>query len=130
MRAGAICRYRFDAVTDGTAGTADIAATHEFPQEARVNLNLDTVDPAHASTDEYNQARNRDWALEALTRMDWLLTNRGWQQAGRSANPSNQHWYASRYERPVIFWTEPVAGEAPAPEIDRPSALSMADEPE
>jgi hypothetical protein len=123
VRAGAIVRYRFDAVTDGAAG---IAATHEFPQEARVNLNLDTVDPAHASTDEYNQARNRDWALEALARMDLLLTNRGWRSAGRSANPSNQHWYASRYERPVVFWTEPVGGEAPSPEIDRPSEAQAA----
>jgi hypothetical protein len=122
-RAGAIWRYRFDAVTDDTA---DLAATHEFAQEARVNLSLDTVDPAHASTDEYNQARNRDWALEALTRMDWLLTSRGWQQAGRPANPSNQHWYASRYERPVIFWTEPVGGEAPSPEAGGPSAAAQA----
>jgi hypothetical protein len=126
MRAGAIWRYRFDAVTDGTA---DIAATHEFPQEARVNLNLDTVDPAHASTDQYNQARNRDWAVEAITHMDWLLANRGWTAAGRSPNPSNQHWYATRYERPVIFWTEPIGGEAPAPEAGEPPAFSVADEP-
>jgi hypothetical protein len=121
VRSGAIMRYRFDAVTDGTA---DVAATYEFPQEARVNLNLDTVDPAHASTDQYNQARNREWALEALARMDWLLINRGWHAAGRPAGPSNQHWYASRYERPVISRTEPVGGEAPAPEITGPSALS------
>jgi hypothetical protein len=121
VRSGAIMRYRFDAVTDGTA---EVAATHEFPQEARVNLNLDTVDPAHVSTDQYNQARNRDWALQALAHMDWLLTNRGWHAAGRSADPSNQHWYANRYERPVISWTEPVGGEAPALEISGTSALS------
>jgi hypothetical protein len=119
VRSGAIWRYRFDAVTDGIA---EVAATHEFPHEARVNLNLDTVDPAHASTDQYNQARNRDWALEALAHMDWLLTNRGWRAAGRSADPSNQHWYANRYERPVISRTEPVGGEAPVPEISGPSA--------
>jgi hypothetical protein len=127
VRAGAIWRYRFDAITDGTA---DITATHEFPQEAKVNLNLDTVDPAHASTDQYNQARNRDWALQALAHMDWLLTNRGWRAAGQPVNPSNQHWYARRYERPVIFWTEPVGGETPAPEIDGPSAVRVADGPE
>ena len=127
MRAGAIWRYRFDAVTDGTA---DIAATHEFPQEARVNLNLDTVDPAHAGTDEYNQARNRDWVLKALAHMDWLLTSRGWHTAGRSADPSSQHWYASRYERPVILWAEPIGGNAPIPEIHEPSDASAADGPE
>jgi hypothetical protein len=125
VRSGAIMRYRFDAVTDGTA---EVAATHEFPQEARVNLNLDTVDPAHASTDQYNQARNRGWALDALARMDWLLTTRGWHAAGRPADPSNQHWYANRYERPVISWTEPVGGEAPVPEISGPSALSQEQE--
>ncbi len=121
VRAGAIWRYRFDAVTEGTAA---IAATLEFPQEARVNLNLDTVDPAQASTDEYNQSRNRDWALEALTHMDWLLTSRGWTPVGRSADLSNQHWYATRYERPVIFWAEPVGGEAPPREIG-PSATQV-----
>jgi hypothetical protein len=46
VRSGAIMRYRFDAVTDGTA---EVAATYEFPQEARVNLNLDTIDPADQS---------------------------------------------------------------------------------
>jgi hypothetical protein len=114
VRAGAIWRYRFDAVTDGTGGPG---ATHEFPQEARVNLTLDTVDPAQASTDQYGQGRNRDWAVEALMHMDWLLTNRGWHAIGKSKNINNLHWYTTRYERPVIRRSQPLGGEASPPEI-------------
>ena len=126
LRKGSIWRYRFDAVTDGSD---DIAATHEFPQEARVNLNLDTVDPAHASTDQYNQADNRELALRALAHMDWLLTSRGWTPIGQTPNLSNQHWYATRYRRPVISWTNPLDGEAPTPEIGGPSPLDAVEEP-
>jgi hypothetical protein len=92
VRATAIWRYRFDAVTDGAGG---IAATHEFTQEARVNLTLDTVDPAQASTDQYGQGRNRDWAVEALMHMDWLLTNRA---GTRSA--SQRTWTTCTGTRP------------------------------
>lgn len=117
VRKGAILRYRFDAVTEGSS---EIAGTHEFPQEARVNLNLDTIDPAHASTDQYNQAGNRDLALHALAHMDWLLSSRGWTSIGQTSDLANQHWYATRYRRPVIFWTKPVGGEGTAPGTDGP----------
>lgn len=128
MRRGAIWRYRFDAVTEAADGSVLVAATHEFPQEARVKLTLDHVDPAQASTDPYGLEQNREWALDALTHMDWLLTSRGWHAAGRTQDPSNQHWYCSRYERPVIFWAEPVAAKAAQGELNGSAARQAAAE--
>jgi hypothetical protein len=94
LKQGAMLRYRFDAVReDGT-----IEASRDFPIEARRNITLDHLDPAVASTDPYDLARNRDMATEALNDLTYLLENKGWQRSGRE----HDHWYANVYERPVI----------------------------
>jgi hypothetical protein len=114
MYQDAIRRYRFDAITDlASDGTRRIAASSEFRQEARGNTTLDHVDPKLAGTDPHGLSQNRDLATSALKRMDWILTNCGWEPAGHSADPSNIHWYATRYSRPVISWDAPPAETSP-----------------
>lgn len=113
MRRGALVRYRFSAVTESSNGAApEVIATREFPQEARRNITLDHVDPARASTDPYDLGVNRGWAKDALKELEWLLTNKGWARIVDDPNATSEHWYAYRYNRPVIAWDKPI-GEAP-----------------
>jgi hypothetical protein len=112
LRRGAIWRHKFSVVT-----TADqqVAAWCEFPQEARKNITLDHLDPAMVGipelqgVDKNAMAINRESVGEAIKELEWLLANRGWKPDGHSTDPANQHWYASRYSRPVIAWNAPVA---------------------
>lgn len=117
MRMGAIWRYRFDAVVDKSAeDVASIAATVQFPQEAKVNITLDHLDPAAAASDPYGLGQNREQAIAALDHLDWVLTNRGWTLTEPSENEANAHWYARRYSRPVILWSDPIITAAQSAE--------------
>jgi len=121
LRRGAIWRYRFYAADGPSDGRGAIAAWCDFPQEARKNITLDHLDPELsglpelAGVDQYAMAANREEAFAARKHVEWLLSQRGWEPAERSADPSNAHWYADRYSRPVISWRDPVATELPAP---------------
>jgi hypothetical protein len=109
LRMGAMVRYRFNAVIENPDdGQPKVAATVDFPQEARVNITLDHVDPALAASDPYGLNQNREQATSALDHLNWLLTNRGWKAMGLSSNTSNDHWYAKRYSRPLILRDEPA----------------------
>jgi len=127
VRMGAIVRYRFNAVIDHPdEGQSNIAATVDFPQEARVNITLDHVDPALAASDPYGLNQNRELATSALDHLDWLLTNRGWQAAGLARDTSNEHWYAKRYSRPLILRDEPANSLAATDASARPTELRLA----
>jgi hypothetical protein len=120
LRQGAIMRYRFVAVIDGTG---ERAAWCEFPHEARKNIRLDELNPAYAGAPELIGAgaaateANRDRVMEARGVMKSLLAARGWEQEDdETTNPSRPHWYADRYTRPVISWNAPGPVAAPAGE--------------
>ena len=118
LRRGAIWKYRFYAAASD--GRESVAAWCEFQQEARKNITLDHLDPELtgiaelAGVDQYAMTANREEAFDARKHVEWLLSQRGWEPVGRSADPSNTHWYAARYSRPVISWHAPAATELPA----------------
>jgi hypothetical protein len=126
LRQGALWRYKLSAITtDGQ----QVAAWCEFPQEARKNITLDHLDPEMAGipelqgVDKNAMAVKRESMGSAIKHLEWLLANRGWERAGHSEDPANQHWYATRYSRPVISWNAPVVAESPAPPAsERPAA--------
>jgi hypothetical protein len=118
LRMGAIMRYRFDAITEAGPGRArELAASQEFPQEARHNITLDHVDPDLAGSDPYGLDQNRDLAVDALKTVELQLAGRGWEPAGQSQDQANRHWYANRYSRRVISWDTPIATDAPSGQL-------------
>ena len=112
IRRGALVRYKFSAITESSNGAApEVVAMREFPQEAKRNITLDHVDPARASSDPFDLGVSRDLAKDALEDIKWLLTKKGWMQL-QDPEATREHWYAYRYDRPVILWDKPM-GEAP-----------------
>lgn len=108
MRGPAVMTNQFTAIT---AGTGQVAATADFPQECYRGIGLDHVDPAQASQDQCDLRLNRKQATGALDRLDSILETRGWQPDGTSGS----RWYSRTYRRPVILWDQPVQpAEAPA----------------
>jgi hypothetical protein len=109
VKRGAIFRYTFAAVSDGTGSAAEPFAKEEFLNEARHNITLDHLDPEATASDSYDLGQNRDEAVSALEHLEWLLTNRGWE---REDDPAPSHWYARKYSR-RIRWDQPIPAEAP-----------------
>lgn len=115
VKRGAIFRYTFAAVSRNAAGTPHTVASQEFLNEARHNITLDHLDPAHAAEDPYNLGDNRREAESALDHLDWLLKNSGWTPIDADQQrESESHWYTRHYQRPLILWDQPIAAaEAP-----------------
>jgi hypothetical protein len=116
VKRGAMFRYTFAAVSRDAGGTSRTVASQEFLNEARRNITLDHLDPAHAAEDPYNLGENRREAESALDHLDWLLTSSGWSSvdAGQQQRESESHWYTRHYQRPIILWDQPIgAAEAP-----------------
>jgi hypothetical protein len=117
LKGGAIVHYKFYAVRKQAPGEGSgpvVAAETEFPQEARHNITLDHLDPAHAHEDPYGLSGNRDLATQALDDLEWILDKRGWERVD-ARDQHGEHWYSTVYKRPVISWDEPlpVADQAP-----------------
>jgi len=98
FRRGAVDRNRFSAVTQLTSAPPEVVAKVDFGTEARHGITLDHLDPAVASGDPYDLARDRENAKAALGVLDSLMVNKGWERVGRS----EEHWYAYQYARPVM----------------------------
>lgn len=105
LRGGAMKRTIFLAIHDGNS---DIVVASEFPEEARLNITLDHLDPALAATDQYGLSNNRDRARDALRELETILTAKGWKSTDRH---QEDHWYARIYERPVIEWNKTIGVE-------------------
>lgn len=119
VKRGAVVRYQFAAVSDGSPGSAhagapEILASEEFLNEARRNITIDHLDPAQAATDQYGLQQSRDEAVSALDHLDWILTSRGWERTQELAG----HWYARTYTRPKILWDEPINAAASSPHLE------------
>lgn len=100
IRAGAIFECRFLANSTSSNAEARYAdASVTFYQEARHGVTIDHLDPALASTDMYNLQNNRESATAALAHLEWILAQQGWRFIDRPEG----HWYAKRYERPIIL---------------------------
>jgi len=109
VKRGAIFRYTLAAVSDGSASSsAEPFVQEEFLNEARHNITLDDLDPEYAASDRYDLSQNRDEAVRALEHLEWLLTNKGWEQ---EKDPSPRPWYARKYCR-RICWDQPIPAEA------------------
>jgi hypothetical protein len=110
MRGPAIMTNRFTAVV---AGTGQVAAVADFPQECYRGIGLDHVDPAQAAQDQCDLRLNREQATRALDRLDKILFARGW-----TPDPDGDgaaHWYSRRYGRRAILRNSAI--EAPMPAI-------------
>lgn len=119
VKRGAVVRYQFAAVSDGSpdgaeAGAPGIVASEEFLSEARRNITIDHLDPALAATDAYGLQGNREEAVSALDHLDWILTSRGWERTSELAG----HWYARTYTRPKILWNDPVSATTSSPPVE------------
>jgi len=101
VKRGMLIRYHFMALR----GNGRTAMMVDFPQEARRNVTLDTVDPAMSSMPSggFDLSHNRDWAVDGLDFMEWLLTEKqGWtRDKNAEANLDFPHWYSRVYTRRV-----------------------------
>jgi hypothetical protein len=113
LRGPAVATHRFAAVVDETG---QVAATAEFPQQCYTGIGLDHVDPAQASQDQCDLRLNRDQAIGALDRLDYILQAGGWQPT----SASGPHWYSRTYRRPAVLRDQPVQAAA-APALPAPA---------
>jgi hypothetical protein len=103
VRRGAIFRHTFSAVSDGGDAVPNPAASADFIQEMRHNITLDNLDPEQEDIVRYDLHNNYAEAKNALDHLDWVLTQRGWQDTG----DRHGHWYARVYERSIL-WDSPI----------------------
>ena len=103
VRRGAIFRHAFSAVNDSSDVAPNPAASADFIQEMRHNITLDNLDPEGEDIARYDLHDNYAEAKNALDQLDWVLTQRGWQDTGDRRG----HWYARVYERSIL-WDTPM----------------------